>query len=328
MRWYGFNLCEVWLEDGDERWPHFTPGGLGSFDERHFRWIAEWGFNFVRIPMCYLRWTGPADPTRLREAGLAPVDQAVAWGRKCGLHVSLNLHHAPGFCVNPPRQPEPWSLWSDEDAQNAFVGQWAHFARHYRDIRPECLSFNLLNEPKAADRQAHEGVVRRAVAAIRAADVGRPIIVDGLDMRPCRELCDLGLIQSCRGYHPVEVSHHRAWWADDPRRPAVWPPPGQDGGAWMETLYAPWVQLQRQGVAVHCGECGAHNRTPHQVFLRWMADLLAVLGRHGIGWALWNFRGSFGVLDSARQDVAYGDWHGHALDRTLLDLLRAHTRPR
>jgi aryl-phospho-beta-D-glucosidase BglC (GH1 family) len=95
----------------------------------------------------------------------------------------------------------------------------------------------------------------------------------------------------------------------------------------MEALYAPWVQLQRQGVPVHCGECGAYNRTPHPVFLRWMADLLAVLGGHGIGWALWNFRGSFGVLDSGRPDVDYGDWQGHALDRALLDLLRTHTRP-
>ncbi len=31
---------------------------------------------------------------------------------------------------------------------------------------------------------------------------------------------------------------------------------------------------------------------------------------------------AFGILDSQRQDVAYEDWHGHNLDRQLLDLLR------
>jgi hypothetical protein len=50
--------------------------------------------------------------------------------------------------------------------------------------------------------------------------------------------------------------------------------------------------------------------------------VLEILTGHGIGLALWNFRGTFGVLDSEREDVAYEDWHGHKLDRGLLDLLR------
>jgi endoglucanase len=37
---------------------------------------------------------------------------------------------------------------------------------------------------------------------------------------------------------------------------------------------------------------------------------------------LWEFRGSFGILDSQRQDVAYEDWHGHKLDREFLKLLQ------
>jgi len=47
-----------------------------------------------------------------------------------------------------------------------------------------------------------------------------------------------------------------------------------------------------------------------------------ILKHHGIGWALWNFRGNFGVLDSQRADVAYENWHGHQLDRKLLTLLQ------
>ena len=42
------------------------------------------------------------------------------------------------------------------------------------------------------------------------------------------------------------------------------------------------------------------------------------------GWAMWNFRGSFGVLDSGRDDVEYEDWHGRKLDRKLLTLLQKH----
>jgi len=71
----------------------------------------------------------------------------------------------------------------------------------------------------------------------------------------------------------------------------------------------------KKGVGVHCGECGCYKETPHDVFLAWFEDLLQILTSNNIGWALWNFRGDFGVLDSGRKDVDYEDWYGHKLDR-------------
>jgi hypothetical protein len=35
-------------------------------------------------------------------------------------------------------------------------------------------------------------------------------------------------------------------------------------------------------------------------------------------------RGTFGILDSERSDVVYEDWHGHKLDRALLELLQRY----
>jgi hypothetical protein len=46
------------------------------------------------------------------------------------------------------------------------------------------------------------------------------------------------------------------------------------------------------------------------------------LWRRKIGFALWNFIGDFGIPDSGRTGVAYEDWHGHKLDKQLLDLIR------
>ena len=43
---------------------------------------------------------------------------------------------------------------------------------------------------------------------------------------------------------------------------------------------------------------------------------------HVRGYALWELDGDFGVLNSGRPDVAYEDWHGHKLDRALLDALQ------
>jgi hypothetical protein len=52
-----------------------------------------------------------------------------------------------------------------------------------------------------------------------------------------------------------------------------------------------------------------------------LRDVLEILTGHGIGLAVWNLRGSFGILDSGRNDVEYEDFHGHKLDRKLLELL-------
>jgi len=335
-RWRGFNLLEKFTADdrsGSVRFGCRNP----PFRDEDFRWIADWGFDFVRLPMSYRCWSAPERWFEMDEAVVADVDDAVGLGQRHGLHVCLNLHRAPGYCVNPPAEPR--NLWRDADALRAFCHHWEAFARRYRGIASRQLSFDLVNEPPAPSeerglsREDHERVVRAAVAAIRAADPDRLIIIDGLAWgnEPVPEVADLGIAQSCRGYLPFGISHYRAPWCGDACMSAPvpsWP------GAWnwgdppwdrtrLERQYAQWAALIARGIGVHCGECGGFKHTPHAVFLAWFADLLDILTGHGIGYALWNFRGAFGILDSQRADVAYEDWHGHQLDRQLLDLLRA-----
>ena len=333
-RWRGFNLLEM-----------HTAAGREPFRENDFRWIADWGFDFVRLPLSYTRWIQDHDPFQVdvNGAALAALDQAVEWGGRYGLHVCLNLHRAPGYCVNAERK-EPFNLWRDAAALDAFCLHWRSLATRYRGISSQRLSFDLLNEPPPArnrflspltggmTRQRHAEVMRAAVAAIRDVDPGRLIILDGLEYgrRPCPELADLpNVAQSCRAYEPFALSHFRAPWvrSSDHWPSPVWPSRTSSekrrSRAQLEAVYAPWVDLMARGVGVHCGEAGCFHHTPHQVFLAWFAEVLAVLARHGIGWALWNFRGPFGVLDSERADVAYTAWRGHLLDDTLLGLLRA-----
>jgi hypothetical protein len=90
------------------------------------------------------------------------------------------------------------------------------------------------------------------------------------------------------------------------------------------TCVTPWKELEKGGTGVMVGEWGSFNKTPHDVVLRWAEDSLANWQQAGWGWALWNFRGSFGVLDSGRADVRYEDFAGHKLDRKLLELLQRY----
>ena len=327
-RWRGFNLTDA-----------IGPDSSGDFREDDFRWMAEWGFDFVRLPMCYRLWVEGDDVFKIKESFLAKIDRAVDLGGKYGVHVCLNFHWAPGYSVNrEAREKEKLNLWKDGDALDAFCFHWRLFAGRYRGIPSEQVSFNLVNEPRAPvagpdgedmTREDHERVARSAVAAIREVDPERLVIADGVSWGnvPCPELADLGIAQSCRAYVPMGVSHYRASWVggEDWPEPA-WPGPDREGELWdrarLEKHYEPWIELARSGVGVHCGEGGAFSHTPHDVVLRWLRDVIEILTREGIGCALWNFRGGFGILDSAREDVEYEDWRGHRLDRKLLDLLR------
>jgi len=321
-RWRGFNLLEM-----------FTTRSTGEWREDDFAWIADWGFDFVRLPMCYLLWVEEGDAYKVKEPMLAKIDRAVALGRKHGIHVCLNFHRGPGYSVNRERT-EPFSLWKDQAALDAFCFHWDLLARRYRGIPSSRLSFNLVNEPPAPSetgmtRADHERVVRAAVAAIRAADPARLVIADGVSWGnlACPELADLRIAQSCRAYVPMGISHYKANWVSVSDWPEpVWPGLVHGAETWdrarLEEHYRPWAELAARGVGVHCGEGGAFNQTPHRVVLAWLRDVLEILTDHGIGLALWNFRGAFGILDSGRADVAYTDWHGHKLDARLLELFQ------
>jgi endoglucanase len=84
----------------------------------------------------------------------------------------------------------------------------------------------------------------------------------------------------------------------------------------------PWKRLEAMGVSIHVGEFGAYTKTPHKVVLAWLRELMSQWKEAGWGWAMWNFRGGFGILDSGREDVKYEDFKGHKLDREMLEILK------
>ena len=138
--WRGFNLLEKFIKSDSRSVP---------YREDDFRLIAEWGFNFVRLPMDYRFWIKDRDWTQIDEAAFADLDQALAFGRTYNIHVCMNFHRAPGYTVAKP--PEPESLWTDTEAQRMCAMHWAYFARRYKDVPNTHLSFNLLNEPADVD---------------------------------------------------------------------------------------------------------------------------------------------------------------------------------
>ena len=117
-RWKGFNLLD-----------YFSPSlprnsNSDKTTEDDFKWMSDWGFDFVRLPMAYPRYLSfdrskditveevyKTDPEVLEK-----IDQLVFMAHKYGLHVSLNLHRGPGYCINAGFH-EPFNLWKDKEAR-------------------------------------------------------------------------------------------------------------------------------------------------------------------------------------------------------------------
>ena len=476
--WRGFNLMGMFTLE----WDH------AGYLEDDFRMIAELGFNFVRLPIDYRIYTASGDWSTFLEARLAQIDLAVAWGQKYGLHICINLHRAPGYCVNPSSTPLPAgqdvSLWDNAAAQAAFAAHWRMFAQRYQAIPASALSFNLINEPGNVSGEAYVQAVQPAIDAIRAVSPQRIIISDAVEYGNSRIDALLGqnIVISPHFYNPVTLTHYQAEWVSgsDAWPVPVWPPamvsayfygagkspwntpltiaglfpagttvtlhvtqvsasadlrvfagtqllykhdfrPGAGSGEWKEVIYRPewniyqniydrdyaftlardaseisfrvlsgdwmtwsmlsftppvgstithtviqpgladwglpqasyllqpdgsllltrapagfeqqfrvngflqqWIDLKNSGVAVHVGEWGVYNKTPHAVTLAFMENRLLAMQSAGLGWALWNFRGSFGILDSDRKDVVYETYQGHKLDRKMLELLQRY----
>jgi endoglucanase len=134
-----------------------------------------------------------------------------------------------------------------------------------------------------------------------------------------------------RGYRPFRLSHYKASWIDGAEQ---WPQPTwplREGETlWnrktlLDRQVVPWLKLEAQGVGVMVGEFGAFNQTPHRVVLDWMRDYLDLWHEAGWGYAMWDFRGPFGILDNGRGDVQQEYWRGHRLDGALLELLKEYS---
>jgi endoglucanase len=367
-KWYGFNLLEYFSTDPD--WMKYFPyKNDGMFREDDFRWMRDWGFNWVRLPMDYRFWTDARDFFKIHEEKIDPIDRAIRLGDKYGVHVNLCLHRAPGYCILDIMNEaltgihvtrEKVDLFIDPKARDAFCYQWTYFANRYRSIDSEQLSFNLVNEPldlqaatkieeltkagkkkeearrEVSERFArhYEKVARSAIEAIRAQDPKRMILSDGIqagnEISP--GLFDTHVLQSCHTYAPAAVTHYQCEWArgnavTGSEREPTWPLKDDSGKivadhALLADTFRPWGGLAAEGIPIHFGEMGCYKHTPPAVVLAWFNDTLRVVGGLHSGFALWNFRGPFGVLDTERPGTNYRVWQGHKLDFALLTLLQ------
>jgi aryl-phospho-beta-D-glucosidase BglC (GH1 family) len=303
-------------------------------DLKALNFMQEMDVNFIRLPLDYRFWIHNFEYDKPHTAFLEKLDECIEAIISRGFHCSLNLHRAPGYCINGNNE-ELHNLWLDKIAQDAFVLQWENFARRYKKYSADQLDFDLLNEPPdinqyGMNRENHSAIILRAADAIRAISPDRPITINGLGGGNIAlpELAHAGFRMSTRGYQPMAISHYEASWCaetqglDYPKYPFT----NYANKIWtIDTIrkhYAPWKELAEKQVPIHIGEFGCYNKIDNAIALRWFQDLFTVFNELGWGYALWQFEGAFGIVNHGRPNTQYKKIDGYEVDIQLYELFK------
>jgi len=296
----------VGREKSQAFWRHWTDAFLDASD---FQRLSSEGFNCVRLPLnakFLARSVGP-DAVAFDEAGVAPVDAAVAWGATSGIYVILDLHDAPGgqnslaSVSDVPSTDRVARLWTGPSAaenREKTVALWRAIAARYANA-DGVGGYDLLNEPELPAGTPQTDLAQfydTIIAAIRTVDRSHMIVIEGNhyahDFSALRSLSDDNLMYE---FHEYTI-FNRAW-----RKPT------QDS-------LAPFLELRR---ATHrplwLGEFGEES-------LDWQRRVVELLKANDIGWAIWpwkrvDLRNGHPVAETIEAPAAWKEISGYLVGR-------------
>lgn len=284
--------------------------------------IKSLGFDHVRLsvnPEAMFR-AGHADEIPADYLGY--LDAAVKMILGQGLAVVIDLHPESSFKAR----------LSDDNFVEQFADFWRALARHYSTYPPDSVFFEILNEPELHDRYRWMGIQSRLASAIRDGAPQHTIVATGASWSADDELLflqplhDPNVIYDFHFYEPGVFTHQGATWsvnywhylkgvaypsnpANAEKASAAVPDPanllyviryGLDH--WDATRIdaeiaqvADWAK--RWNVSVVCDEFGVYRQyaDPNDR-AAWIHDVRTSLENHGIGWAMWDYSGGFGVV--------------------------------
>lgn len=181
----------------------------GWVTEADIAWIAEQGFNMVRVPMGWRGLTSQSDqapPTELvwNELAFARLNELLDWCESYEIYAVLDIQEAPG---GQNEYAEPSTLYENPEMQALTVQLWEELSRRYQD-RDTVAAYSLLAEPMSApSTEARDAMYDQIVQAIRAqGDDHLLVIHDGF-----RGLYSLP-VPAERGWEGVVYSTHLFEW--------------------------------------------------------------------------------------------------------------------
>ena len=322
----GTNISH-WLSQserrGEERAAWFT--------EKDVEYLASLGFDHLRIPIDEEQmWdeAGNQEPD-----AFALLKSGIDWCMKNNLKVIVDLHILRSHHFNALEIP----LWTDPAAQDQFVDLWRQLSAELIQYPTYMVAYELMNEAVTDDPDQWNDLAARAYSVIRENEPERVIVigsnrwqsVDTFDELKVPEN-DPNILLSFHFYTPMPLTHHKAhWWRNGGEYDGPVKYPGliveksdlhgypdavvetiesfngvYNEGVLDSLLTEPIRKATELNLPLYCGEWGCLPTVPEKDRLAWYSDMRANFEEHGIGWATWDYKGDFGILDKQGQPVA------------------------
>lgn len=255
-------------------------------------------FKTVRLPV---RWSNHAAPTadaKIDEAFAKRVDQAVDAFLAKGMYVIFDVHHYTQI-TGDKQHPNEFAV-DPSVMDERLVNLWKQIAARYKD-RPPKLIFELLNEPHGRlSGEAWNALAVRALAAVRATNPNRAVLIgpdewNGIpSLKKLRLPMDRNLIVSVHNYDPFPFTHQGVDYM--PQYP-VGPTCCSDAQRRQiaDALEAARRWNELTGYPVYLGEFGAYEKADPKSRAAYARIVRDEAEKRGIGWAYWEFASSFGV---------------------------------
>lgn len=176
-----------------------------------FRIVKEAGFDHVRVPMRISAHAGTEIPYEISPRFLSRIDWVIGEALSRDLAVVIDMHHYEEIMEAPAAHA------------NRLVELWRQIATRYRKL-PPAVVFEILNEPRGnLTADIWNPILARTIAAIRAIDPDRTLIIEGANWASAKDLRDTlhfpandkNLIASFHLYAPNYFTHQGAHWMAD-----------------------------------------------------------------------------------------------------------------
>ncbi len=289
--------------------------------------MAKLGFDHLRIPVDEVQLFDEAGQPLAD--GFALLDSALDWCAKEKLRAIVDLHILRSHHFNEGDKP----LWTDPKAQDRFIDLWRQLSARLAKRPVDEVAYELMNEPVAKDPEEWNRLVGRAAAAVRALEPQRTLVI-GSNMWQSADTFDRlrvpagdrNVLLSFHFYTPMPLTHYGAGWTKVGEYKGPVRYPGEvvaeadlaglpedlvgaigrhdryfDRSVLEERMAKPIAFARATCLPLYCGEWGALPSLPRADRLRWYADMRAVLEKYGVGWATWDYKGGFGVVDRQRK---------------------------
>lgn len=270
--------------------------------EDDFKQIVSWGFNCIRLPFNHRLIE--KTPAVYDEKGLAYLDRALAWAKKYGLWVILDLHGAAGA------QNYDWhsdslgraELWEKQSNRERTYALWEFLADRYKD-NPAVAGYDLLNEAVLDDTKLLNTFYKNVIERIRRKDPNHIIFIEGnrwaMDLECLDDFGDDNVVLSAHFYHPLEFTFN---FIPHLSYPLVGPK-GTFGKKAIRELVQKYAALaQKRDLPIFVGEFGVNARMGLFGEEHWVADTLDCLRQFGFHWTYWTYKA---VKNAAFPDGIY-----------------------